>query len=166
MRDECLEIIQRTDSNGRHSALRKVIQTKRRHKSKPNALKTPCLAKHHREAYNDFRLFSRSLGTEYVLTECHVFRRSLTLPPIQPTAAQMVGKYVNGKCYAILCLSNIITIVANINSGEWLMFKIESHLPRFPTSSPTFHWRRTNNNEENAILFFNQMRIDESLYQR
>lgn len=60
---------------------------------KENALKTPCLAKRHREAYDDFRLFSfLRFSTEENLAKCHVFSRSLTTPY---TTVKMVD---NGKC--------------------------------------------------------------------
>lgn len=53
--------------------------------------------------------------------------------------------------------------VANINSREWLMFKIESHSPASP--SPLFcSGANANNGDCNICWFFGKIRSDEPLY--
>lgn len=129
----------------------KVIWMKRQAQVKENALKTPCLAKRHREAYDDFRLFSFPLffdGRKFCKMSC--FHPELNYPY---TTVKMVG---NGKCMRFSVYQTIRQLLQNINSSEWLMFKIESHL--LVSGSLQFHqlvfvcW--TNNNEENEVLFF------------
>lgn len=89
----------------------------------------------HTEAYDDFRLFSSLFFIEENLAECHVFFFSQKLSPYIYICIMYINSRAKRqwKMHAILCLSNIITIVANINSGEWLMFKIESHSPHSPS---------------------------------
>ena len=53
--------------------------------------------------------------------------------------------------------------VANINSREWLIFKIESHSLASP--SPSFcYGANANNGESNICRFFGKVRNDEPLY--
>lgn len=98
--------VEKLSTNEDTVRFRKVISTKQQAQVKQNALKTPCLAKYHAEAYNDFRLFS-SLAFFFLiivenLAECHVFSRSLTMHTDARTHTHTVRRKwsanCNGKC--------------------------------------------------------------------